>query len=270
LNDVDHARFDAMLQNERSFDELFCDVIESKDFSIFYNAEFAEDPVFNHVVLSSRILDIDLDEVSIERILNKIQAESEKLGVPSSIFADPIRKSAAKLERAAVDFGYRVGEKMDVMSKAVSDKIVVSSRRVKVVETKDIQQWNKTFIDSFAIPPSWEEELLKRENSFLNDPQIKLLVAIEEEGRAEKELASGCLLLHINPPSCAGIYCVGTVPDRRSKGIASSLMSKAESMADGNRCKLLTLQTIKSDGVTPMYLKMGYKVEFERDILQQV
>ncbi|HVB13043.1 MAG TPA: GNAT family N-acetyltransferase, partial [Nitrososphaerales archaeon] len=65
-----------------------------------------------------------------------------------------------------------------------------------------------------------------------------------------------------------GIYCLGTLPEKRNRGIAKTLMMTAEGYAARSGSKYLTLQTVVRDGVTPMYEKMGFNVEFERDVLQ--
>ena len=65
-----------------------------------------------------------------------------------------------------------------------------------------------------------------------------------------------------------GVYCVGTVTQKRKKGVATKMMKHAEERARSVGCQNLTLQTIVSDGTTPFYLNLGYKVEFDRDILR--
>jgi GNAT superfamily N-acetyltransferase len=65
-----------------------------------------------------------------------------------------------------------------------------------------------------------------------------------------------------------GVYCVGTLPQKRGRGIARSMLQRSEVIAQSEGCKIMTLQTIESDNVTPMYLKLGYAMEFERNVLQ--
>jgi ribosomal protein S18 acetylase RimI-like enzyme len=154
---------------------------------------------------------------------------------------------------------------MDIMSKSVGDSTVDRNPEIITNETKDVETWNRAFMAAYFIPSTWEEELLKRESSFVNDPKVKMLIATEKE---KKDEAVGCLLLLSNPPECAGIYCVGTVPERRSRGVAKSLMAEAERLAMKERQKLMTLQTIQSDGHTPMYQKFGYGIDYTRDILR--
>ncbi len=46
------------------------------------------------------------------------------------------------------------------------------------------------------------------------------------------------------------------------------MMAEAEREARQRNCEVIVLQTVASDGVTPMYFKMGYETAFERDVLK--
>jgi GNAT superfamily N-acetyltransferase len=257
-----------MLQNERSFDEVFCDVLKADRFSLFYNSEFSDDAVFNHAVISDDVLGSDVSMDDLEPILEEIRIQASKKQVPTSVFLENFWKNAVNAEKAAVNSGYRVAGKMDSMSKSVNGSTLSSqgnTRLTGVTTSAEVRAWNSCFMRSFDIPSHWEDELLRREQSVLGDPSTKLLSAFESE---DSTALSGCLLLHRNPSECMGVYCVGTVPELRGRGVARALMAQAESIAVELKCKVLTLQTVRSDGFTPMYQKMGYTVEFDRDVLR--
>jgi GNAT superfamily N-acetyltransferase len=69
------------------------------------------------------------------------------------------------------------------------------------------------------------------------------------------------------PRDFLGVYCVGTLPESRGRGIATSMLRAAEDYGAKLGCRYLTLQTVLSDGVTTMYIGQGYKIDFERDLL---
>lgn len=137
-------------------------------------------------------------------------------------------------------------------------------RNIRVEQTKDVNAWVGAFAKSFRIPEYWIGELKKRTTQVLNDKSVVLLLATEEN----MDEGSGCLLFCEHPPHYLGVYCVGTIPERRSRGVAKSMLIYTESYARENGSDLVLLQTVRSDGVTPMYLKMGYTLDFERDVLQ--
>ena len=266
MSPKDFADFHKMLENERSFDELFSDVHRSDDFTLYYNKYFSDDPIFNHAVISEEIL--DSENPSEDRILNVLQSiksDAKVEQIPASIFVDEFRRNAAKFEKVAVEFGFRIIEKMDIMSKAVNISAESPNDQILVEETKDVETWNETFVSSFGIQDSWRIELQRRGKVFASNPSTILLLARENGASIE---ISGCSLLHFSPPEYAGVYCVGTVPERRFRGVAKELMLKAESIAYEKKCNLLLLQTMTSDGVTPMYLRLGYRIDFERVVLQ--
>jgi GNAT superfamily N-acetyltransferase len=255
--------FEKMLSNERSFHELFSDVIQEKAFTLYFNSNFADDPVFNHAVLNAEVSGEPARFEDFTETIGSIRSAAEKVRVPASIFVEKFASWAGVFEAAAVGEGYRIAEGMSILSKPLCGE-VEPRPNITCSPTRDIELWNDIFMRSFRIDYSWRIELLARESKFVDDTRTALLLAREEGGPP----ASGCLLLHKVPEECAGIYSVGTLPERRGRSVARSLMQAAESYALQEGCEFATLQTVNSDGVTPMYLKMGYKLEFQRDILQ--
>jgi GNAT superfamily N-acetyltransferase len=260
-------RYQKMLENERSFDELFSEAYKDRDFFLYYNVSFSDDPIFNHAILSDVVLDSEeSSEEKISEILEKIIEQAKTFGVPASLFVDEFRKNAPRLEKVGIELGYRIFEKMEILSKDLERlNDLPRSLEIVVSETIDIETWNDVFVRSFGIGESWLDELEKRTKKLTGDPKTILLLARERDCSLK---ASGCLLLHIHPPECAGIYSVGTLPERRGHGVAKALMYKAESLAKEKSSLFATLQTVTSDSVTPMYLKLGYNLDFERVILQ--
>ena len=255
-----------MLLNERSFDGLFCDVSSSNRFDLYHNQSFSDDPVFNHAVIDDAILESkdELDEESLHMLLYEVKSEAVRRNVPPTIFVERFWKISQRLEKGAIEDGYVIGGLMDILSKEVradSDNLSKDQNN-DAIETKDVGLWNEIFMRSYSINPAWESELIRRERLFSNDRNTVLFLA------REKGEACGCLLLHKFPSDFVGIYCLGTLPEKRNRGIAKTLMMTAEGYAARSGSKYLTLQTVVRDGVTPMYEKMGFNVEFERDVLQ--
>ena len=67
-------------------------------------------------------------------------------------------------------------------------------------------------------------------------------------------------------PGVAGVYCVGTAPEFRNRGVASSLIATARKVADGEG-RALILQTLTSDGALPFYLKRGFVEMHSKSVL---
>lgn len=255
--------FKRLLQNESLFDRQFCDVVSEGNFSIFYNSHFSDDPIFNHVRYSDSVLEKEAYNSSgtfdsLEEIVNEVR----KLGVPVTIYAERFWKNSRNLAKDAIDFGFVIIERMHVLSKKPEPFAASGRSDLRAEITRNSELWSRAFVASFGIPDSWIPELNRRLSKLVNDPKAALLVAFEP---GEDE-ASGCLLFQTGPEACLGVYCVGTVPEKRSRGIARFLMAKVEEEAIRRRCASMTLQTLESDSVTPMYLDMGFTTAFERDV----
>lgn len=249
--------------NERSFDRLFCDVHSSKEFDLYYNTSFADDPVFNHVVIEDSILrSLYHSDIEIS-LIRKINEECTKLKILPSIYLEDFWPKTRQIEMDAIEAGYIIMGFMIVLSKRVNPGLY-AKEEFKVLETDQFKVWNQVFINSYSIPPFWEEELAKRELKFAPSVSTRLFIA-----RDANMKAVGCMLTQTTPEDYMGVYCVGTIPQMRRRGIAKALMQKAEDMAESAGCKHITLQTIEADGATPMYLRLGYNVEFRRMVLQR-
>jgi hypothetical protein len=83
------ARFEVLLQNERTLDELFCDTFQTPNFTLYYNRYFEGDPVFNHALISNDFFESDPNEDAIELFLEEIRAEAGNRNVPPILFENP-------------------------------------------------------------------------------------------------------------------------------------------------------------------------------------
>jgi N-acetylglutamate synthase-like GNAT family acetyltransferase len=257
--------FSGLLRNERGFHRLFSNVKKFDDFELFHNEEFADDPIFNHFVVDESLLQngLDPDDSRIEKAIQSAKSITHQFSLRTSIFLENFWPGSKRFEKIATELGYRVTDKMEILSKAVSNQKVKTQENfpVEVSFTEDVETWTKVFMSSFFIPRSWQEELSKREKSILQMSSTKFVLA------TFGDLSVGCLLTYVEPADCLGIYCVGTIPSQRGKGIARQLLAFSEAYALKIGCDILTLQTLTSDHVSPMYKKLGYITQFERDIL---
>ena len=253
-----------LLENERRFHRLFCDVEEHEYFSMYHNRSFADDPIFNHFILSERVM-MGEDSHQMSRAISSIRASHVGSAINASIFVENFWSNSPNFEKVAIENGYRITGQMEILAKKLSpNDSLPKDQRTRVETTKDIDLWNELFMSSFSIPASWREELRKRLRIILENKSASLIVASEIEAR---NLGQGVLLTYIQPTDIMGVYCVGTDPRWRGRGIARAMMTYAERSAREVGCRFITLQTLSADGVAPMYKKMGYVTEFVRDLL---
>lgn len=264
-----------LLRNERGFHRLFSDQAEYDQFSLYYNDIFVEDPIFNHFVLENSLLeDSASDRSKLESVIENIRSVARSTYLGTTIFIEDFWPGTSRFEKTAVEAGYAIADRMEVLCKPVHEAEKDEERRMSnreqfvVSATEDYEAWNEAFMASYMIPPSWHDELLKRERLLVQSEtekkRVKLIIAKEN---SQDSLPIGCLLTFNEPHEFLGIYSVGTIPEMRGRGIARKMLVLAEELAIGVGCIYLTLQTLTSDHVSGMYKKLGYRTEFERDIL---
>ena len=264
--------FHKLLSNEQSFDALFCTVGRLTDGTFYYNKEFVEDPIYNHFVIDDNVFSLSSSSLDprIETMLLNLREEARKSNIAISIFVEDFWPKNIDIEEELIQNGFRIGEKMEIFLKKLSreqnETILESHRDLSVFKTSDIDLWNRAFIDSFAIPDTWTKELEKRLTSLVqkNKESSTLLVAKDQDA----SFGSGCLLLHRFPRNIMGVYCVGTIPSMRGQGVARAMLKFSEKFALDEGCDNMTLQTMVMDNVSPMYLKMGYELQFRRNVFQ--
>lgn len=255
--------YQQLLKNERGFHLLFCDLDKQESFSFYHNESFSEDPIFNHFVIEERILTETPSDISRERtIIKEIKGTSSAFKLSASIFIENFWPNVSRLESTSIEMGYRLTDRMEILCKSVRDSTPIKFN-FQISKTEKVEEWNRVFMQSYGIPRSWEQELISREKDIVGDPKVVFLIAKDPQTNE----AIGCLLTFADPDDFLGIYCVGTIPSQRGKGVAFEMLSFAESIALTHHFKFLTLQTLTSDHVSPLYKKIGYKTNFERDIL---
>lgn len=276
MTNARNSHFLELLANERGFHLLFCDLLESDSFSFYHNRAFAEDPIFNHFVISDNVLQssTQLDQSQVNSIIHKIRSKAEELKLSSSIFLENFWERRGQFEKAAAEAGYRITDKMEILTKSLTGSTFEPDSRpmpsspdyspkFEVYQTEDIETWNNIFMRSYSIPPHWKEELIRREEQIISLNKAKFILTRNPHNNSTP---CGCLLTFSATTKCVGIYCVGTVPELRGKGVAREMLNFAEKNALKDGAQLMTLQTLTSDHVAPMYNKFGYRTEFERNI----
>lgn len=267
-----------LLTNERGFHLLFCDLLESESFSLYHNKSFSEDPIFNHFLIRDGLLQshAQIEQSKVNSVVQSIKSKARELKLSTTLFVENFWERKGQFEKSAVDAGYRITDKMEILSKTLTGssresaheppkRYIGRSERFEVSYTDDFETWNGVFMSSYSIPPHWKDELTRREERILLSNSAKFVLARD---LAYNSFPCGCLLTFSSGPTenYLGVYCVGTVPEERGKGVAREMLDFAERNALKEGKKALTLQTLTSDGVAPMYKKIGYKTEFERDI----
>jgi GNAT superfamily N-acetyltransferase len=66
--------------------------------------------------------------------------------------------------------------------------------------------------------------------------------------------------------SILGLYCLGTVPDKRRQGFAKSLIDFALSEVKSRGLDFLLLETYGKDNLMNFYSKLGFDTVYEKTV----
>jgi GNAT superfamily N-acetyltransferase len=124
-------------------------------------------------------------------------------------------------------------------------------------------------------PDGWTAAYLR---SFYGDETltdvVRPIVAALKDSRAVTLLEAGAagetagVLAMFRTPGLVGVYCVGTVPELRGRGVATALLARAwkNAQAEG---RILILQTLTSDGALQFYLGRGFEEVYSKRVLKK-
>ncbi len=174
----------------------------------------------------------------------------------------PVQKIAKIFWRAGMDChlyfrsrpprGLRKVDTMYVLRSAKG--AAPAGSRVLACKQSDIPTWIDVFCRSFAVP-GWKGEVTRIIAK--NASRLKLLLAYHHGKPA------GCAALYTKNKA-TGLYCLGTLPAFRSKGIATFILQSAKAFA--GKSDFLFLQTLGSENLLGLYKQAGFKIEYKKSI----
>lgn len=147
----------------------------------------------------------------------------------------------------------RVVDTMHVLQSAGAGK----GGNVVQVERSGIQTWVDIFCESFGVP-DWKAEVKRIVTRHF--AKLTLLTGYVDD------MPAGCAALY-KENGLTGLYCLGTLPRFRGKGVAKNILLHAQHMAKADSAPLF-LQTLESYGLLDYYKKMGFKIAYQKTICQ--
>jgi len=152
---------------------------------------------------------------------------------------------------------------VDTMTVLLSNDSVKSASQAQVTinEQPAAEKWTPAYLQAFY----GDQELLP-----LVSPVVARLLKLEAvtllEARVGDETAG--VLAIFRTAGLAGVYCVGTVPGHRRKGVAAALLSRARTVA-GAEGRHLFLQSLDSDGTSRYYLERGFRLLYSKKLFSK-
>ena len=122
------------------------------------------------------------------------------------------------------------------------------------IARKDSLLWADIFCKSYDCP-EWIDEV----NSIVRKS------VSEVEYLVDSEYNASCVALY-EKNSVLGLYCLGTIPEKRRKGLAKLLITYALNQVKTKKLDFLMLETYQRDALLDFYLKLGFEKVYEKKI----
>ncbi|MDA4128599.1 MAG: GNAT family N-acetyltransferase [Thaumarchaeota archaeon] len=215
-----------------------------------YSREFPE-PLFNHVVF---LKPPPLPGQALLEAIEKFRARR----VPPSFFVQKLQRFK-KLRTSLSLLGFRPKDEL----------VVLELRRPKFergqgiicrqVGEGQLELWSRTYLRAFYGDEFLLPQVLSSVKRATKRGRSKFFLA------THKGSPSGTLATY-RKNGYIGVYCVGTVPEKRGKGVASTLLSTAHEYVL-KRKDAMILQTFRSDDVERFYYERGFKRAYAKEVL---
>lgn len=212
-------------------------------------SDLFQEPFFNRACF------VGCGAVSAHR--EKAEKEFRRLGLPPTM---TVNRSCSSALRMLAESGYHPTETMSVMV-ATRRTETTNPAYADVRETSagSVSEWTKAYLLSFYGDVTLTHAVTKVAQRLLRSRSATLL-----EARLDGAVA-GVLAIY-RTQGLAGIYCVGTVPKFRRKGVAGTLLQRTSEIASSEGRRMI-LQTLRSDGAEAFYAKRGFAALYHKSFM---
>lgn len=163
--------------------------------------------------------------------------------------------------------GYRVADKMAVMESAAKPKskpnpdvdVTILASKAKADE---LQEWTRTYLQAFYGSQGLGRTVSGIVRKVIKDKKASVVLA-----RIGKDPV-GCAMMFRSVGGVVGAYCIGTAPEARGKGVATTIIASMRDLAE-KEGRRLVLQTLASDSVEGFYLRQGFKVAYTKTLFER-
>jgi hypothetical protein len=228
---------------------------------IFFNKQFSDDYFFNRIHC-----DKENDIFKAIKFLKEFLTLNE---IPGYLYlkteAEDLRNQCKTNSVNWIDSIYTL-ESSPIESKSFTSMNL--NKEITVIKINDpllINKWVAIFCQSFNIKDRlpFIEILNKNREKFI------FLLAILRENDNDDDYnipVGGCLLFE--KWDCLGLYCLGTSPEFRNKGIAKMIINTSLKIAHTMKHEKIFLHTFQNTNYIEIYKKFDFKVIDKRKIFQ--
>lgn len=208
------------------------------------------------------IISSDVDNFDITFLINECQfdLDTKMIYLPELTTDSNQSIESFKTEKTA-DLTYMSANSNILKEWKTNDAIITK----KVMNDSNLELFSviqsKGFCETEEVYNEWHPFLRKKNfEGALFKNQHFFIAYLEDEA------VGTCLI--VDSDNVYGVYAVATLPEHRKKGIATSVMKSALINCISSKNQNLTLQTIKGSNAENLYLYLGFKKEFNCQILK--
>lgn len=223
--------------NDTGFTGMWSNSIKFDCGILFSNPQFLDDVFFNKLT-GVTCLSEDMVDKSIEHF--------QKNNLVPSVYSLNYPEFDILLKKK----GFSYYDTQHVLKKRTAPSKKTSA--VKITHDT-IDQWTRIFCDAYDCP-NWSKHV----TSILEQSLHSVGYFVDESG-------SSCMALY-EKDSVLGLYCLGTVHDKRNRGTAASLIDFASHQVNSRNLEFLMLETYERDGLLGFYSKLGFERLYHKTV----
>ena len=208
------------------------------------------EPLFNRVVFLS-------PPKNPHKLIPEIVRHFRANGVSPSFFAQDTQKFAPT-RTAIVENGLRRIDRFLIMELLEPRFQHDGMTSTHMVQRSELVLWSRIYLKAFYGNEILLEEVLRSVKTAHLKCDNRLLLA------TRKGKIVGTMALHVSD-GYAGVYCLGTLPSMRGKGVASSMLAVAHEYASKLQAKTI-LQVFETDGIGDFYMERGFRRLYDEEV----
>lgn len=230
-----------MTQKIEEIDSTFTEIWSTKKKmecgDLFLNSNLSDDVFFNKLTNITC-----LSESMINESINEFKKHNSKVFVYSLNYHD--------LDKFLLERNFSYYDTQHVLKK--NSHTSTKNEVEKISPTKSMI-WARIFCNSYDCM-DWLETI----DSIVKNSATQIEYYIDKTQNA-------CMAL-IKKSSILGLYCLGTLPEKRKQGIASSLIDFALEKVTQEKLDFLMLETYGKDDLLKFYEKLGFENLYQKTI----
>lgn len=223
--------------NDNSFTGIWSSTQQLECGTLFLNPKLSDDHFFNKLINVSCI-----SEQMVEKSIGEFQKNCSRPYIYSTNYPE--------FENMLEKKGFVYHDTQYVLKK---NTIPTKKSNCIKITPGDISIWTRIFCDAYNC-----QEWAKSIHAILENSLSSVDYYIDESH-------SSCMALYAKN-SVLGLYCLGTIPNRRRQGAARSLIDFALYEVNSRKLEFLMLETYEKDNLLKFYSNLGFDILYTKKI----